>query len=228
MLPLSDRAEAGRLLAAKLPENLAKSDVVVIALPRGGVSVAAEIAKHLRAPLDVVVVRKVGVPWEPELAMGAVASDGVTKLDHGLIRSLGLSNYFVYALVAKEEIQVREREHLFRNGHPAVPISGRTILLVDDGAATGSTMLAATAALRKKNPKEIIVAVPVASRGAQASIEDEIGKFVCLSAPEPFVAVGQWYRSFPQISDEEVQRLLSRSRLRKPDREFAVASAAAQ
>ena len=224
MLPFSDRMEAGRLLASKLKGYAGRDDVVVVALPRGGVSVAFEIAHCLDSPLDVLIVRKLGVPWQPELAMGAVASGGIRLLDQALIRSLNLPNNYVYSLIAREEREIERREALFRNGCPAKALSGLTVILVDDGAATGSTMLAAAEAIRQQHPKEIVIAVPVASRDACMTFRAEVGKCICLATPEPFFAVGQWYESFPQVADEEVQTLLSRAGSHSTEKEFLVRS----
>jgi putative phosphoribosyl transferase len=211
ILPFSDRIEAGRLLASKLDGYKGRPDVVVVGLPRGGVPVAFEVAQRLRAPLDVLTVRKLRVPWQRELAMGSVASGGIRVLDHALIRSLNLSNYYVYGLIAREESELARREALYHDGHPAQVLSGRTVILIDDGAATGSTMLAAREAVVTKRPKEIVIAVPVASCEAYDAFKVE-GTCFCLATPEPFFAVGQWYESFPQISDEEVKALLCSAR----------------
>lgn len=217
MLPFANRLQAGRLLASKLKTYKGDSGVVVVALPRGGVPVAAEIAEQLHAPLDVLVVRKIGVPWQPERAMGAVASGGVRILDRALIRSLNLSDYFVYSLVAQEEQVIERRETLYRNGSAAQVLSGRTVILVDDGAATGSTMLAAAEAIRRQHPKEIVLAIPVASREACAALGADFGRCVCLATPEPFYAVAQWYESFPQVADQQVQDLLAQARLHRAE-----------
>jgi putative phosphoribosyl transferase len=214
--------EAGRLLASKLREYEGVPDVVVLGLPRGGVPIAFEIAQRLHAPLDVLVVRKLGVPWQPELAMGAVASGGARILNHELVRSLNLSNYFVYGVIAREEVELARREALFRDGYPAQALSDRTVILVDDGAATGSTMLAATEAVRKQRPKDIVIAIPVASRDAYRVFEAEVGKSVCLAIPQPFYSVGQWYESFPQVPDKEVQEFLSRARSHQGEEESLV------
>lgn len=227
MLPFTDRVEAGRLLASNLREYEGVPDVVVLGLPRGGVPIAFEIAQRLHTPLDVLVVRKLGVPWQPELAMGAVASGGIRILNHELIRSLNLSNYFVYGVIAREESELAKREALFRDGYPAQAITGRTVILVDDGAATGSTMLAAAEAVRKQRPKDIVIAIPVASRDAYRVFEAEIGRCVCLATPQPFYAVAQWYESFPQVSDKEVQALLSAARSRQGEEKSLVQSSIA-
>jgi putative phosphoribosyl transferase len=227
MLPLLDRVHAGRLLASKFRKYAGNPDVVVVGLPRGGMPVAFEIARHLCAPLDILVVKKLGVPWRKELAMGAVASGGVQMLDHALIRSLNLSNYYIYGLIASVEKELQRREALFRNGHPAKVPDDRTVILIDDGAATGSTMLAAAEAVRKQHPKEIIIAVPVASRDAFATFQSEVDECVCLDTPEPFCSVGQWYESFSQVTDAEVQDLLARSRFGKGEAEPLLHSSAA-
>jgi len=182
----------GRLLASQLQGYAAKSDVVVVALPRGGVPVAFEIARRIDASLDILIVRKLAVPWQPELAMGAVASGGVRLLDQALIRSLNLPNSHVYGLIAGEEKEIQRRETLFRRGCPAQTLSGRTVILVDDGAATSSTILAAAEAILQQHPKQIVIAVPVASRDACLTFQARVGKRVCLATPEPFFAVGQW------------------------------------
>lgn len=227
MSPFLDRAEAGRRLASKLEEYTGRPDVIILGLPRGGVPVAFEIARHLQAPLDVLVVRKVGVPWQPEMAMGAVASGGIRILDQALIRSLNLSNYFVYGTIAKEEKEIERRERLFRDACPAPQLAGRTIILVDDGAATGSTMLAAVEAVRRQHPKMIVIAAPVVSRDAYAKFEAEAGNCICLMIPHPFFAVGRWYQTFPQVSDDEVLDLLLRARLQQVAQESLVQSSTA-
>ena len=214
-------------LASKLKNYENKSDVVVLGLSRGGISVAFEIAQRLHVPLDVIVVRKLGVPWKPELAMGAVASGGVSIVDDGLIRSLGLSNYYVYNLIAKMEEEVQIREALYRDGYSPQPLCGRIAILVDDGAATGATMLAAVEAIRKQRPKEIVVAVPVASHDACKSFEAAVGKCVCLGIPETFFSVDEWYQSFPQETDSRVQTLLAQSRARQEADSKALAHSAA-
>lgn len=228
MLPFSDRAGAGRHLASKLEAYAGRSDVVILALTRGGVPVAFEIARRLGALLDVVVVRKLGVPWQSEAAMGAVASGGVRILNEALIRSLNLSNYFVYGMIAREEKEVERHEALVRDGCPALQLAGRTVILVDDGAATGLTMLAAVEAVRRQDPKKIVIAVPVASRDARVKFEAEVDECIFLAIPHPFFAVSHWYGSFPQVSDDEVQQLLSRSRIHTAAKESLHQSSAAR
>jgi putative phosphoribosyl transferase len=211
-LPFADRAEAGRLLATELATLELPGEVVVIALPRGGLPVGLEVAKTLRAPLDVVIVPKLGVPWQPELAMGAIASGSVQTLDHDLIRALGISRAQIDAVIDKEKVELERREKLYRKGRPALDLRGRTALLVDDGLATGSTMLVAARYVRSVKPARTLIAVPVASVQACERLKTE-DDCICLATPEPFVAVGEWYADFPQVTDSEVQRLLEASRL---------------
>jgi predicted phosphoribosyltransferase len=206
-----DRFQAGRLLASKLSYLANRPDVVVLALPRGGVPVGYEVAKALNAPLDVFVVRKLGVPGHKELAMGAIASGGVRVLNENVIRRLGIPNEVVETVAEEEERELERREREYRDGRPPIEIRGRTVILVDDGLATGSSMRVAVLALRKKNPAQIIVAVPVAAPATCAEFESEVDQVICAVTPEPFWAVGQWYTDFSQTSDEEVRDLLRRA-----------------
>jgi len=215
-LPFRDRDEAGRLLGAELAGRKLPADAVVLALPRGGVPVGLAVANMLHAPLDVVVVRKVGVPWQPELAMGAIAGAGVEVLDEQLIHQLGVPREKVDAIVAREKSESARREKLFRGGLPAPDLHGKTVLLVDDGLATGSTMVAAARYVRTLHPGKLIVAVPVASTQACQWVKSEADTCVCLATPELFGAVGEWYLDFRQVSDAEVQALLEESR-RRPE-----------
>ncbi len=212
-LPFADRAEAGRLLAAELATLKLPANVIVLALPRGGLPIGLEVAKKLHAPLDVVIVRKLGVPWQPELAMGAIASGSVQTLDHDLIRALGVSRTQIDAVIDKEKVEVERREKLYRKNRPALDLRGQTVLLVDDGLATGSTMLVATRYVRSLKPARMLIAVPVGSVQACERLKTEAGDCSCLATPEPFVAVGQWYADFPQVTDSEVQRFLEASRV---------------
>jgi putative phosphoribosyl transferase len=207
-----DRREAGEKLAQKLTSYRDRADVLVLALPRGGVPVAFELARELNLPLDVFVVRKLGVPWQPELAMGAVASGGIRFLNREVVQGLGVSEEEISETTTREEESVRQREALFRNGRPAPQIAGKTILLVDDGLATGSSMRAAVAALRQLGPARIVIVVPVGSAGTCRELEREADEVVCLVTPEPFWAVGQWYADFSPTSDEQVQELLQHSK----------------
>lgn len=211
-LPFSDRVEAGRLLAAELGRRKLPANVIVLALPRGGVPVGLEVAKVLHAPLDVVVVRKLGVPWQSELAMGAIAGDSAQVLNDELIEDLRISPQEVDAVVAKERTEIERREKLYRAGLPAPDLHGRVVLLVDDGLATGSTMLVAVRYVRAFKPAKIIIAVPVGSSEACERLRKEVDDLLCLATPEWFMAVGEWFRDFRQVSDAEVQRLLEESR----------------
>lgn len=209
VLPLWDRADAGHLLAAKVCRYVETPRCVVAALPRGGVPVAFEIARHLGAPLDLLSVRKVGLPWQPELALAAVASGGITIVDRELMHACRLSEPVVQNLIAAKVRDLEAYESALRVRHPAIPLSGQSVVLVDDGAATGSTMLAAIASARDHKAAKIIVAVPVASREAASQLRRAADEFVCLACPEHFIAVGEWYVSFAQVSDEIVDNLLS-------------------
>ena len=209
-LPFRDRAEAGRLLGAKLAGSDWPKHSIVLALPRGGVPVGFEVARALGFPLDVIVVRKLGVPWQPELAMGAIASGGVRVLDENLIRQADISREDVEAIAGREEQEAERREAIYRVGRPPLELRDRTVILVDDGLATGSTMLAAVKCVNSLLPSAVIVAVPVASRQACAHLRDQADECVCLAIPEPFVAVGEWYQDFRQTSDAEVRDLLRR------------------
>jgi putative phosphoribosyl transferase len=209
-LPFRDREEAGRLLGAELAGSKLPADAIVLALPRGGVPVGLAIASILRAPLDVVVVRKLGVPWQPELAMGAIAGGTVPVLDQRLIHHLRIAPQGVDAVVAREKAEIVRRENLYRGGRPAPDLRGRTVVLVDDGLATGSTMAVSARYVRGLNPGEVIIAVPVASSAACRRMSAEADRCICLAQPEPFESVSQWYADFRQVSDAEVQSLLSR------------------
>jgi predicted phosphoribosyltransferase len=206
-----DRYEAGRVLASKLSQFANRPDVVVLALPRGGVPVAFEAAKALNVPLDVFVVRKLGVPGHEELAMGAIASGGIRVLNEDVVQSLQIPPEIIDEVVAKEERELQRREQEYREGRPPIDVRGRIVILVDDGLATGSSMRAAALALRQKQPAQIVVAVPVASARTCSEFQFEVDKVVCAVTPEPFWGVGQWYDDFSQTSDEEVRELLRRA-----------------
>jgi len=210
-LPFENRIEAGRLLAEELKRRKLDPTAVVFALTRGGVPVGFEVADRLRLPLDVIVARKIGVPWQPELAMGAIAGS-VQVLDNRMIDELGIGDEDVKSILTREEAEMKRREQVFREGTPAVRPEGRTAVIADDGLATGSTMLAAARYARTLKPAKIIVAVPVGSREACALLRAEVDEVVCLSVPELFFAVGEWYRDFEQVTDEEVRHLLAKSR----------------
>jgi predicted phosphoribosyltransferase len=206
-----DRTEAGRLLAARLEKYAGKPDVMVLALPRGGVPVAFEVARALHAPMDVFIVRKLGVPGHEELAMGAVASGGVRVLNDHVVAGLGIPEYVIDAVVKWETEELKRRERLYRGNRPPADVRGKTVILVDDGLATGSTMLAAVQALRQQGPARIVVAVPVASPDTCELMKAYVDEIVCAATPEPFYAVGLWYEDFSQTTDEEVHALLAPS-----------------
>jgi putative phosphoribosyl transferase len=206
-----NRTEAGRLLAAELMKYANRPDVIVLALPRGGVPVASEVARALNAPLDVFLVRKLGLPEREELAMGAIASGGVRVLNEEVVRVLRVPEEVIEAVAEEEGQELRRRERLYRGDRPPPKVRGRTVILVDDGLATGSTMRAAVAALRKQQPARIVVAVPVGAADTCSEFQDEAEEVVCARTPEPFFAVGLWYADFSQTSDEEVHDLLRRA-----------------
>jgi len=212
-LPFQGRSEAGRLLGAELASRKLPAGVIVLALPRGGLPVGAEVAEALQAPLDVVVVRKLGVPWQPELAMGAIAGE-TSALNQELMRELRISDEEVEAVIAQETKEVERREKLYRSGLPPQNLRGRAVVIVDDGLATGSTMLAAVRHARSVHPESLIVAVPVGSSDACRRIGSEADDCICLAVPEPFFAVGEWYVDFRQVTDQEVQDILKRSHRR--------------
>src|SRR5438445_9978536 len=205
-----DRHEAGRRLADKLVAYAKRPDVLVLALPRGGVPVAYEVARALGAPLDVFVVRKLGVPGYEEFAMGAVATGGVRVLNDEVVNGLRIPEYVVDAVAAQEQRELARRERLYRGGRPPPDVRGRTVILVDDGLATGATMYAAIEALRKQNPGRIVVAVPTASPDTCEEMKAKADDVICAITPDPFQAVGRWYQDFSQTSDEEVADLLAR------------------
>ncbi len=209
---LRDRREAGRLLARELQRYANRSDVIVLGLPRGGVPVAYEVAKALNVPLDVFVVRKLGLPGHEEFAIGAIAGGGLRVMNVPLLRSYGISEEALAEAIDREQRELERRERAYREGRPPPDLSGKTVILVDDGLATGASMQAAVMALKKAQPDRVIVAVPVAPKetcDALRAIADEV---VCALTPEPFRAVGLWYRDFEQTSDEEVTKLLESAR----------------
>ena len=217
-----DRREAGRLLAERLAGYANRPDVLVLALPRGGVPVAYEVARALGAPMDVFVVRKLGVPGYEELAMGAVATGGVRVLNDQLVERLGIPEQMIDAVAARELQELARRERLYRGGRPPPDVRGRTVVLVDDGLATGATMHAAIEALRQQNPARIVVAVPTASPETCEEMKTRADDVICAVTPEPFHAVGLWYHDFSQTTDEEVRDLLARRDI--PDKKEAVQS----
>jgi predicted phosphoribosyltransferase len=204
-----DRVDAGRRLAEPLIAYAGRSDVVVLALPRGGVPVAFEVARELRAPLDVFLVRKLGVPGHPELAMGAIAEGGVEVLSDDLIHELRIPQKIVQQVAVRERMELDRRDALYRGGRSFPAIRGRVVILVDDGLATGSTMQAAVTALRRLEPARIVVAAPVGVRETCERMRRFADEVVCLTTPEPFQAVGLWYEEFTQTTDDEAKRLLT-------------------
>lgn len=206
-----DRQDAGRKLAWALHRFTGQSDVLVLGLPRGGVPVALEVARHLRAPLDVLVVRKLGVPGHEELAMGAIASGGARVMNAELVRELGISDATVEHVTKVEHAELVRRELAFRGARPPLDVARRTVIVVDDGVATGATMRSAVAALQVAGAARVVVAVPLAASDALHHLRGEADEVVCLSTPEPFLSVGQWYEAFGQTSDDEVRACLRAS-----------------
>jgi putative phosphoribosyl transferase len=206
-----DRIEAGQVLGQRLKSLVRDSNPIVLALPRGGVPVGFEVAKALHSDLDIFLVRKLGVPGHEELAIGAIASGGIRVLNQALIGQLGLTSLVIDSITARERREIERRERLYREDRPPLAVGDHTVMLVDDGLATGATMLAAARALRIQRPKRIIVAVPVASREACKEFRSHVDEIVCAETPEPFYAVGSWYEDFSQTSDAEVRELLERA-----------------
>jgi predicted phosphoribosyltransferase len=207
-----DRSSAGRTLAGKLLHYADRPDVIVLALPRGGVPVAGEVVRALRVPLDVFIVRKLGVPGHDELAMGAIATGGVRVVNQAVVNSMQIPDDVLNAVAERESVELRRRETLYRGDRPPPDLRRRTVILVDDGLATGSTMRAAVAAVRQLQAARIVVAVPVASLETFAEFTSDVDEVVCPLTPAHFHAVGQWYADFAQTSDEEVRQLLAASR----------------
>jgi putative phosphoribosyl transferase len=207
-----DRVDAGRQLAERLTAYAGRPDVLVLALPRGGVPVAYEVAQALGAPMDVFLVRKLGLPGHEELAMGAIATGGVRVLNRELVSELRIPDRIIDAVTAREERELTRREREYRGERPAPAVAGRTVILVDDGLATGSTMRAAAEALREEGAARLVVAVPVGPIETCEEFRSEVDEIVCGLMPEPFSGVGRWYEDFSQTSDEEVRDLLERSR----------------
>lgn len=211
-----DRTDAGRQLAARLGKYAGRPDVVVLALPRGGVPVAFEVASALGAPLDVLVVRKLGVPGQEELAMGAIASGGTRAMNDDVLRTLVIDAATIERVTARARAELERREHAYRGDREPAAVEGRTVILVDDGIATGATVRAAVRALRQRHPARVVIATPVAAPESIALLRPEADEIVCLATPYPMLAIGIWYRDFGQTTDEEVVRLLERSREGRP------------
>jgi putative phosphoribosyl transferase len=211
MTRFEDRFDAGRFLAQQLKRHAGDPKAVVLALPRGGVPVAYEVASALDVPLDVFVVRKIGAPGYEELAMGAIATGGVRVFNDEVIQHLGVPQSWIEAAIREQEGELRRREEAYRGNRPPVEIEDRHVILVDDGLATGASMRAAARALRQRHPASITVAVPIGSRDTCDQVRAEVQEVVCARMPEPFHAVGAWYRDFTQTTDEEVRDLLNRA-----------------
>lgn len=205
----NDRADAGKSLIKALENVLHDNeDVIVVALPRGGVPVAFEIARHFTFPLDVLIVRKLGVPWNCELAFGAIASNDVQVINDDIVRQLNICEEDINNVLEKETLELSRREKLYKPEGAPLSIKGRTVILVDDGIATGATMRAAVQAIKQQKPHRLILAVPTSSSEAQELLVPQVDEFVCLATPEPYIAVGCWYRDFHQTSDEQVRSIL--------------------
>jgi putative phosphoribosyl transferase len=217
MLLFHDRRDAGQQLAARLEPLKGRTDLLVLGIPRGGIVVADEIARQLEAPLDVFLTHKIGAPFNPELAIGAVAGDGTLFLDHPLIYELGISNRTVEREKVAQMHEIHRRAKLYRRGQPPCEIADKTVILSDDGVATGSTTIAALRALDHQHPARRILAVPVAPRQTAQILACECDELVVLDTPEPFVAVGRFYQEFDQVSDEEVIDILNAARKRKEE-----------
>ena len=213
-----DRSEAGRYLADALAAYRGRPDVIVLGLPRGGVPVAFEVAQRLDAPMDVFLVRKLGMPGHEEFAIGAIASGGVRVIDWDVVRDHGVSHGQLQAVITAEEQELARREQRYRGTRPFPALAGKTVIVVDDGLATGASMRAAVAALRAEVPARIIVAVPVAPKETCRALRREADDVVCALTPEPFYAVGLWYEDFAQTTDEEVHDLLERAMHSVPGR----------
>lgn len=207
----ADRTEAGRVLGERLARYTGHPGAIVLALPRGGVPVGFETARRLGLPLDVFLVRKLGTPWQPELAMGAVASGGVRVINHAVVRALGVPPAIIEEETQREMDELRRRERAYREGRPPLDVRGRVVILVDDGLATGSTMRAAVGALRAMGPARIVVAVPVAAREVCEEFAQSADELECPATPPDFFSVGSWYDDFSQTTDAEVRDLLARS-----------------
>ena len=208
MALFKDRRDAGKQLTQELSAYAGRSDVIVLALPRGGVPVAYEVARALNAPLDIFIVRKLGLPGHEELAIGAIASGGIRVLNHDIVQALKIPQTMIDTVTRQELQELERRERTYRGDRPPPEVRGRTVILVDDGLATGASMRAAVAALRAQNPARIVVAVPTAAPETCAAFESEVDEIVCAMTPEPFYGVGRWYEDFSQTTDEEVRALL--------------------
>lgn len=207
----ADRKDAGEKLAQKLSEYTSADNVVVLGLPRGGVPVAYEVAKAIRSPMDIFLVRKLGVPGQEELAMGAIASGGVRVLNDSLIDQLSITDKMLASVAAQEQQELERRERVYRGDNPHVELTDKKAILVDDGIATGASMKAAIEALRAHKPEKIIVAVPVSPPDTYMEIKEQVDEIVCIDTPQPFYGVGMWYDDFSQTTDEEVKEYMNQA-----------------
>jgi putative phosphoribosyl transferase len=219
LLPYKNRSQAGRELAEALQPYANRPDVLILALPRGGVPVAYEVAKALNIPLDLMLVRKLGLPGHEELAVGAIATGGIRVLNTEVIEGMAISEAQIERIAAAELQELRRREKAYRGERPNAEVQGHGVILIDDGLATGATMQAAIAAIRQQRPAEILVAVPVAPKDTVALLRDQADAVICPATPEPFLGVGRWYEDFTQITDAEVRDLLGRLWQEQPERE---------
>ncbi|MDQ1254148.1 MAG: Phosphoribosyl transferase [Euryarchaeota archaeon] len=213
----NDRTDAGKILSERLSEYANREDVLILALPRGGVPVAFEVAKELNLKMDIFIVRKLGVPGNEELAMGAIASGNIRVLNEDVIRSFRIPQKAIDEATANELEELERRERIYRKNRPVPKISGSTVILIDDGLATGATMRAAVAAVKTKNPAKVIIAVPVAAPDTCSDFGSEVDEVMCVATPEPFYGVGAWYEDFSQTTDKEVCDLLDKATKIKPE-----------
>jgi putative phosphoribosyl transferase len=204
-----NRREAGKELADELYNYARQKDVIVLGLPRGGVPLAAEVSKKLQVSMDICLVRKLGVPWNPELAFGAIAMGGVLVLNENVLRTADVQDEDIEAIAQEEKEEIERRNKLFRGNRPVPELENKIVIIVDDGLATGATMKAAVKAIKAMRARKIVVAVPVSSKQALEEIRTQVDEVICLNAPEMFHAVSQWYEDFPQVSDQEVQDILN-------------------
>ena len=211
MTIFENRRDAGKQLAKELSEFKGQNDAIVLGLPRGGIPVAYEVAKALELPLDVFIVRKLGVPGQPELAMGAIASGDIKVMNESVVRNAGISDQQIEEVAHKEKEELKKREKAYRGARPDIDLQGKTVLIVDDGLATGASMRAAISALRKHNPKKIIAAIPTAPRDTCQEFESEVDQIICLRTPSPFWGVGGSYQNFSQTTNEEVRTFLNKA-----------------
>lgn len=212
-----NRSEAARPLAEALQPYAGRSDVLILGLPRGGVPVAYEVAQTLKASLDLMLVRKLGVPGHEELAMGAIATGGIRVLNDDVVEGLGISDADIERIAAREQQELQRRDRVYRGNRPPPDMEGQCVILVDDGLATGATMRSAIAAVRRQNPARLVVAVPVAPLHTVARLREEADEVVCPATPEPFFSIGQWYEDFAPVSDEDVRALLEQAWREQPE-----------